>query len=81
METRARGISGRAGKQTTARRAEYEVEAVSHEDSNEEYDEYGKSEGKTNYNKNLNTEFIADLEATSHIVNESLILSNFKKSE
>ncbi|XP_044596960.1 uncharacterized protein LOC123273585 [Cotesia glomerata] len=63
---RGRGRSRGAGRQLTARRAEYEEEAVSHEDGNEVYEEYGEPE--------------ADSGATSHIVRKSFILSNFKKS-
>ncbi|KAH0567751.1 hypothetical protein KQX54_013237 [Cotesia glomerata] len=42
---RGRGRSRGAGRQLTARRAEYEEEAVSHEDGNEVYEEYGEPEG------------------------------------
>lgn len=82
-----RGRRGNRGSthQSRARRAEYDegsAEQEYYEDGDEQHNE---SEGKTLHNKSLNSdkyiEFIADSGATSHIINKSFILSNFKKSE
>ncbi|KAH0533644.1 hypothetical protein KQX54_000042 [Cotesia glomerata] len=68
---RGRGRSRGAGRQLTARRAEYEEEAVSHEDGNEVYEEYGEPEADNEVSKQSQTGQDNELSRSEGVNSES----------
>lgn len=82
---RDRGDFRESKRQTTAMRAEYQEGSTDQENYENDDEMYDESRSKIFHNRNFDRakviEFIADSGATSHIVNKSFILTNFKKSE